>query len=137
MKKYNIISLLTMFVTSVLAQQPLTLQEYRDSVAAVSREVKQAQEKIVGAEYTKKASISGYLPKTDLSGDASYDFVKTYSGEYALNPFNYSFGAVLTQHIYAGWSVISNRTIAKSQIKLAELHVDYTLAHIYYQEDVS
>ena len=109
----------------------------RDSVAAVSREVKQAQEKIVGAEYTKKASISGYLPKIDLSGDASYDFVKTYFGEYALNPFNYSIGAVLTQNIYAGGSVISNRKIAKDQIKIAELNEEYTLEQIYYQADVA
>ena len=137
MKRYIIITLIASCSIGLSAQKALTLEQYRDSVIAVSKEVMQAKEKVKGAEYTKKASISGYLPKIDLAADASYDFVKTYFGDLALNPFNYSLGAVLTQNIYAGGGVIANRKIAIDQIQVEQLNEEYTIEQMYYQADVA
>ena len=137
MKQYIIITLIASCSIGLSAQKALTLEQYRDSVIAVSKEVMQAKEKVKGAEYTKKASISGYLPKIDLAADASYDFVKTYFGDLALNPFNYSLGAVLTQNIYAGGGVIANRKIAIDQIQVEQLNEEYTIEQMYYQADVA
>lgn len=58
-----LLTFLTLFVSSLSAQQKLNLAECRTMALEQNREVKIAQNQIVAAEHTKKSALTHYLPK--------------------------------------------------------------------------
>lgn len=63
-----LLSLLTLFVSSLSAQQKLSLAQCRTMALEQNREVKIAQNEIIAAEHTKKSALTHYLPKVSFAG---------------------------------------------------------------------
>ncbi len=65
---HSFIVLFLIAAVPAVAQQKLTLEECRTMALEQNKKVKNAQDEVKVAEYTKKAAFTNYLPKVSLNG---------------------------------------------------------------------
>lgn len=133
MKSNYIIIIITLLTcSSIQAQEKLTLEEYREKVLAYSQILRQAKEQIQAAKASSTIAFKGYLPKLDLSADASLNLKEVDKWN---EHFNHTYGAelLLSQPLYTGGALKAQERIAKQEVELAELSEELTIDQIYYQ----
>lgn len=141
MYKKIIFAFIFLFSTiALLAQEALSLEDYRTRVVEYSQELKQAQQGVIAAEAERKAIKTGFLPKLALVADGNYqlntpDF--NFSGTpMGLKPWGYSVGATISQNIYRGNSIRNQYNAAKIGEEIAYETEKLTIDNILYMSDI-
>lgn len=93
------------------AQEPISLEEYRQRVLDYSYTLKTAREKRAGAYATARKNYTGYLPTLSADGDFSVTFPRRYANDGSWNalirPYAFSLQPAIVQNVYAGGAVRS------------------------------
>ena len=99
--KHSIITLFISLIALCDASAQITLRDYRDEVLAYSHEVELSELAVEGANADMRRANKGYLPRLDLSREASLNF-RHASG---VRPWGWSTNATISQPIFDGGGV--------------------------------
>lgn len=137
--KYNKSILFVLALLSslgVYSQEKLLLETYRERVLDYSQTFKQSKEQTKATEANTKIAFKGYLPKVDLSADASLNLKEIDKWN---DHFNHTYGAqlALSQPLYTGGALKAQERIAGYDYEISQLSEELTIDQIYYQANAA
>lgn len=118
------------------SQEKLLLEDYRERVLNYSQTFKQSKEQTKATEANTKIAFKGYLPKIDLSGDASINLKEIDKWN---DHFNHTYGAqlALSQPLYTGGALKAQEKIARHDYEISQLSEELTIDQIYFQANAA
>lgn len=118
------------------SQEKLLLEDYRERVLNYSQTFKQSKEQTKATEANTKIAFKGYLPKIDLSGDASLNLKEIDKWN---DHFNHTYGAqlALSQPLYTGGALKAQEKIARHDYEISQLSEELTIDQIYFQANAA
>jgi len=119
---------------STFAQEPLSLDNYRERVVGYNQDVKRAAAGVVASDAQRKSIRTGFLPKIELQGDYTLNLRELEKG--GLTPHIYKGVAVLTQNIWDGGYTNKQSQGAKLEKEIAIGGENLTIDNIVYQADL-
>lgn len=123
---------------STVAQERLTLQQYREMVAAYSLQLKMSAENSVAQSEKLKMIKTGYYPSLSLAANGNYTVGNNINfGEMSLKDYNYNANLSLQQNVYTGGAVRNQTKAAKIELSIAELDQQSTLQGVIYMSDMA
>lgn len=144
MKNKWIIGCMLLGALSAKAQvQPITATEYREKVLEYSRQIKQSSEERIAMQHAIKAAKTAFFPAVDFSGNYQYRINKYELGMgegipgIEMDHNTYSFGATVSQPLYAGGQIYNNYKAAEIQGQIATEAEELTTDNIVYAADMN
>lgn len=123
---------------STVAQERITMQQYREMVAAYSLQLKMSAENSVAQSEKLKMVKTGYYPSLSLAANGNYTVGNNINlGGMALKDYNYNSNLSLQQNVYTGGAVRNQTKAAKMELSIAELGQQSTLQGVIYTADMA
>lgn len=136
MKKLIILLALVPLVS--VAQEPLSLKDFRDRVLDYNQQLKIAGERIYASSEKSKMMKTGFLPS--LAGVANGNYQvgnKMGFGDMTIKDYNYNANLTLQQTVWAGGAVRAQYDASKVENQIATSAQEQTAENVLYAADVN
>lgn len=140
-KLYKLIlfAVLVLIAEGVLAQEGLTVENYRAKVLEYSQVLKQARQQTFASVAKQKVNKTGFLPTLDFNAQGTLDLTElnAWRGDEGVYRNNTYYGQlILTQPLYSGGAIRSQYKASEIETDMTRQTQQLTLENITYQADV-
>lgn len=131
MKRLSLLLLLLVASLPLCAQTPVSLEEYRDEVAAYSRSLRISAARTAAAREQAGRARTGYLPRLSMEGDFSLTARRPGDGE----RWTFSLLPQLVQTLYAGGAVRADIRSTELDHRVALCEEEFSLLEVRFAAD--
>lgn len=127
---------------TALAQEPLSLTQFREMVMAYSNQIKMSRENTVASQAKFKTVRTGYYPALTGSAEANYLTNSPMSFDIpgmdiGIKNFSYNTNLTIQQNVYTGHAVANQTKAAKIEVDMAKMGEQLTLENVVFSADVT
>lgn len=136
MKK--LIVLLSLVPLIAVAQEPLSLKEFRRRTVNYNLQLKMAGEQSFAASEKIKIAKTGFLPSLEAVANGNYQIGNKISfGTMVIKDYNYNANVTLQENVWAGGAIRAQYESAKIENTISKEAERQTLENVIYASDVT
>ncbi|MEG2755969.1 MAG: TolC family protein, partial [Mucinivorans sp.] len=137
MKKYIFIASLAWVSLTTMAQEPLSLSDFRGRVMDYSQSLKMSHQNVLASESKFKMVRTGFYPSLAATAGGNY-FIGNPGGKtFDLKDYAYNANLTIQQNVYTGNAVSNQTKAARIELDIAQMTMDQTVEQVLYGADVT